>query len=316
MSVGRSPTHPDSRPKRNPRYSVVNPPENSPFDPAQETLYQAWRQQKLQDYPKHLEELTVTIEDPLNLSKSEYAEIMQRLRKTNMVVYATAGIGDSDKNLVRSLADRFGLERLDRNRGADEDAISSLKVQPDAFRKGYIPYTTRPIAWHTDGYYNDLSHQILGMVLHCVKPASKGGANQLLDHEIAYLKLRDQNPAYIESLMHPEAMTIPANTVNGKELRPDRSGPVFRVLPGGQLHMRYTDRSRSIIWRDDPLTQEAVSVLKQLLRTDTPYHFEGKLQAGQGIICNNVLHTRSGFEDEAKGRLLFRARYYDRITDT
>jgi hypothetical protein len=33
-----------------------------------------------------------------------------------------------------------------------------------------------------------------------------------------------------------------------------------------------------------------------------------------GLICNNVLHTRSGFTDSPEHRrLLYRGRYYDRL---
>jgi hypothetical protein len=33
-----------------------------------------------------------------------------------------------------------------------------------------------------------------------------------------------------------------------------------------------------------------------------------------GVICNNVLHARSAFRDDpARPRLLYRARYYDRV---
>ena len=42
----------------------------------------------------------------------------------------------------------------------------------------------------------------------------------------------------------------------------------------------------------------------------------GLIDSGQGLLSNNVLHDRSGFEDDAdsaKKRLLYRARYYDRI---
>jgi len=289
---------------------------DTPFDPAREQSYREWRAKKLQKYPESLHQLVVEIEDPLNLSESEFQALMERLRKTNMAIYTGPADPDSDRDMVRGLARRFGLEHLDNHMGADEDAISSLTVQEDALHKGFIPYTTRPIAWHTDGYYNDSEHQILGMVLHCVRAAAEGGANQLLDHEILYMMLRDRNPAYIRSLMHPEAMTIPENVMDGKLVRPARTGPVFSILPWGQLHMRYTDRSRSIQWRDDPMTLEAVEVLKTLLKTGSPYHFEGRLAPGQGLICNNVLHTRSGFEDAGEGRLLYRARYYDRIADT
>jgi hypothetical protein len=41
-----------------------------------------------------------------------------------------------------------------------------------------------------------------------------------------------------------------------------------------------------------------------------------RLQPGQGLIGNNPLHTRTGFENGTRQRLLYRARYYDRIVDT
>ncbi|HHH38824.1 MAG TPA: taurine catabolism dioxygenase TauD [Sedimenticola sp.] len=288
-------------------------PEQSPFVPGNEAAYQGWREQKLRDYPGSLGELVVEIENPAALTPAEHDAILQRVRKCGMAIYASARGDDPDKALIRALGRQFGLERLDHNMCADEDAISSLAVQPDALHQGYIPYTTRPIAWHTDGYYNPLDHQIHALLLHCVRPAASGGANRLLDHEILFMELRDQDPAYVKALMHPGAMTIPANVVEGKTLRPARSGPVFMLFEDGRLHMRYTDRSRSIEWRDDPLTREAVAALKGLLAGDRPYRFEGTLQSGQGLICGNVLHTRSGFENGEQERLLYRARYFDRI---
>ncbi|MBL3599360.1 MAG: TauD/TfdA family dioxygenase [gamma proteobacterium endosymbiont of Lamellibrachia anaximandri] len=288
----------------------------NPFDLDQESAYKAWRDEKLKDYPKSLGDLVVEIKDPRNLSVAEYQEIHRLCRKANMAIWAGLSGHDSDKNIIRDLGSRFGLEHLDHNMCADEDAITSLTVQSDALHQGYIPYTTRPIAWHTDGYYNPLDHQIHGLLLHCVNPAAEGGENDLLDHEIVYLLIRDKNPDFIRALMHPKAMTIPANIAEGKELRPARSGPVFAVYPDGHLHMRYTDRTRSIEWGEIPLLDEAVDFLKQTLRTRTAWHYRGKLQAGQGLVSNNVLHTRSGFEDHGQQRLLYRARYFDRIKET
>ncbi|MBA1330472.1 hypothetical protein QQ73_04595 [Candidatus Endoriftia persephone str. Guaymas] len=69
-------------------------------------------------------------------------------------------------------------------------------------------------------------------------------------------------------------------------------------------------------WKDDPLVKEAVSWLENLLNGDSPYIYRGTLQSGWGLLSNNVLHDRSGFEDDddpAKKRLLYRARYFDRI---
>jgi hypothetical protein len=292
------------------------PHAQSPFNLDQRDAYERWRDHKLEASPTDLQELIVEVRDPRRLTESEHSAILDRCRRANMALYVS-GVGDDpDKEIVRSLGDQFDLRRLDHNRGADEDAITALKVQADALHRGYIPYSNRPIAWHTDGYYNTPEHQIHGLLLHCVRPAAKGGENDLLDQEIAYILLRDRNAEYIRALMHPEAMTIPANLVDGKELRPEQTGPVFSIRPDGRLHMRYTDRARNIRWRETPLTREAVDELKTILRGDTRWHFRGRLESGWGLISNNVLHTRTGFEDGEHPRLLYRARYYDRIAGT
>ena len=130
------------------------------------------------------------------------------------------------------------------------------------------------------------------------------------------LYLRNE-PAYVEALMQPEVMTIPANIENGVEIRPQQTGPVFSLdEQTGTLHMRYTARTRSIVWQDDALTRAAVKALEELLATESGYIFHHRLQAGQGIICNNVLHKRTGFTDDEKNgqrRLFYRARYFDRV---
>jgi hypothetical protein len=109
-------------------------------------------------------------------------------------------------------------------------------------------------------------------------------------------------------------MTIPANAGEGIEPRPAQSGPVF-CEEAGALHMRYTARTRSIEWRADETTHTAVERLKQILETPSPYVFTLRLASGQGLVCNNVLHDRSAFADApGAGRLVYRARYLDRIT--
>lgn len=284
----------------------------NPFDLNDSQAYQDWRKQKLTDYPTEIGELIVAVDNPAALSTAEHEALGKLLAKTNMALYASNLGEEPDKDIIKKLGEQFGLVRLDNNMCADEDAISSLEASRGQPKTGYIPYTNRPIAWHTDGYYNIPIHQIKGLLLHCVRPAASGGMNELLDHEIAYIQLRDKNPDYIRALMHPLAMTIPANIVEGEELRPDATGPVFSVMQDGNLHMRYTHRKRNIIWRDDPVTLEALAYLGELMTADNPYYFAGTLQAGQGLICNNVLHTRTGFEENSQ-RLLYRARYYDRI---
>ncbi|MEW8125696.1 MAG: TauD/TfdA family dioxygenase [Candidatus Thiodiazotropha endolucinida] len=285
----------------------------SPFLPENHDAYAIWRDAKLDSYPETVGELIVEIRDPRRLSTAEHDKILSLCRKTNMAIWAGLSGHDSDKHIISELGLAFGLSHLDHNMCADDDAISSLTVQSDALRNGYIPYSDRPIAWHTDGYYNLPEQQIHALLLHCVNPAEQGGENDLLDHEILFIQIMERNPDYIHALMNPQAMTIPPNIVDGEELRPARTGPVFAVYPDGHLHMRYTDRSRSIEWLDDPLLKEAVEYMKSLLHSPSPWQFHAKLQAGQGLISNNVLHTRSGFTDGEQARLLYRARYYDRI---
>jgi len=287
-----------------------------PFDLDRPEDYALWRERKLDEHPARIEDLMVEIDDPRHLTPAEHGAILDRCRRANMAIYVSHTGGDPDKEIPRLLGTQLGLQRFDHNMGADEDAISSLTVRSDALHRGYIPYSNRPIAWHTDGYYNSPDRQIRGLLLHCVQRAESGGENDLLDHEIAYILLRDQSPELVRALMHPQAMTIPANRVDGKELRADQAGPVFSVYPDGHLHMRYTDRIRSILWHDDSLTAKAVTCLKEILHQRTAWHFRGRLEAGCGLVSNNTLHTRTGFEDSGVPRLLYRARYYDRISGT
>jgi alpha-ketoglutarate-dependent taurine dioxygenase len=281
-------------------------------DPAD---YLDWRKRKLSNYPTSAEDLIVKVKDPVRLNDQEYRAIGRLLDSCNMAIWGSESSQENAKYATLNIGRQFGMQELDHNMGADHDGVSELTVREGQWRAEYIPYSNKPLHWHTDGYYNTDDRKILGMVLYCVQDAARGGENALMDHEIAYIHLRDTNPDYIQALLHPEAMTIPANIVNGREIRPDRAGPVFSVLEDGALHMRYTARTRSIIWRDDALTKEAVDCLVEFLASDTPYIFRARLAPGQGLICNNVLHDRSGFDnDETHERKLFRLRYYDRAT--
>jgi len=289
----------------------------SPFDPDDAAAYEAWRDRKLTGYPTSAGELVVEVADPRRLTPAEYTALHARCRKTNMAIYAGQTGDDPDKAIPALLGEQFGLTRLDCNMGADDDGITALRVVEGEWRGSYIPYTNRPIHWHTDGYYNTAERQIKGLLLHCVTPAASGGENALLDHEIAYIHLRELNPDYIHALSAPGAMTIPANIENGSEIRPARSGPVFSILSDGSLHMRYTARSRSIEWAADTLTREAAAALQTFLQTDSPWIYRTILQPGQGLLCNNVLHDRSGFTDSASHtRQLYRLRYYQRVSRT
>jgi hypothetical protein len=300
-------------------------PRGGPFDPHDPEAYLRWREAKLAGRPDRVEDLLVEIAAPGWPSDAEHKAILERCRGANMAVYACRDTGEALapgelKARLAELGVAFGLRRLDSNLCADEDGITALEVREDGAAGEYIPYSNRPLSWHTDGYYNSAAKQVRGLILHCGRPAASGGANALMDPEIAYIRLRDENPEYIAALMHPAALTIPPNTTGGEEIRPARVGPVFSVDPrGGALHMRYSARKIHVVWRDDPATKAAVEFLTALLAADSPDILHWRLGAGQGYIGNNVLHNRSTFEDgdgDGEGRLLYRARYFDRMAAT
>ncbi|MFH2134411.1 MAG: TauD/TfdA family dioxygenase [Pseudomonadota bacterium] len=287
---------------------------NNPFDLTDDDAFQRWRDAKLASAPRTAADLIVEVKDPRALSASEHEALAARIKNCNMAIYASPML-EEDSDILRKLGVQFGLNQLDANWLAGEDGVSSIRVFDGGTRKHYIPYTDKPIKWHTDGYYNPPERQIRAMVLHCVRDAASGGENRLMDHELAYLMLREQDPAHIAALMQPDAMTIPERVDETDGVRPAQSGPVFSVDKDGNLHMRYTARTRSIEWKKDNTTKAAVAALEALLASDVPQVFNTKMQPGMGLLCNNVLHDRSAFTDDPQHpRLLYRARYLDRIS--
>ena len=286
---------------------------DSPFALDDDAAYRRWREAKLARYPRSADALVVEVRDPLALRDAEVAALRRVCAAANMAVYAGPRDGAADKAVVQHVAARLGLCRLQANPLADEDGISALEVTPEKSGRGYIPYSSRRLLWHTDGYYAAPAQRIRAFLLHCVRAAAAGGENRLLDPEIAYLLLRDADPAFIEALQAPDAMTVPANEEDPDAQRAAQPGPVFSGEDAA-LHMRYTARTRSIEWRADAVTQAAVQHLRGILDSDSPYVFRLRLDAGQGLVCNNVLHDRSEFTDApGAGRLVYRARYSDRI---
>jgi alpha-ketoglutarate-dependent taurine dioxygenase len=295
----------------------------NPFNLDNTPAYQRWRDYKLARAITDTAELIVEIKNPRTLTKAEHAALLERCQRSNMVIYATAAEPADedpyDEEMVRQFGLQFGLTSLDSNWLAGEQGVTRVTVcADDGQRQAYIPYTDRAIKWHTDGYYNPPERQVRGMILHCVRSASQGGENRLMDHEIAYLMLRDSNIDFIRALSAPDAMTIPERTDEYGVARAAQTGPVFSVDPEtGALHMRYTARTRSIVWKQDAATLEAVAALEKLLASDLPHIHSARLEHGMGLLCNNVLHDRAAFDDDITApRLLFRARYHDRIAGT
>lgn len=290
----------------------------SPFDLGADVAYRDWRDRKLATAPRSLDGIVVEVDDPRSLTTAQRARLLELNRIANMAIYIGKTGRDPDKEIPRLLGLQLGLRTLDGHWLTDNDSISPLSVrgaEERGERREFIPYTDKPIRWHTDGYYNAPERTVRGLILHCVESAESGGDNQLLDHELAYLLLRDENPEHIRALSEPDVMTIPARTDETGIARAEQPGPVFSVDRLGFLHMRYTARTRSIAWKDDAATKAAVAALERILATPTPWTLRGRLEPGMGLVCNNVLHDRSGFtETPMRRRLLYRARYYERVS--
>lgn len=284
----------------------------SAFDLDDEASFARWRDHKLAVRPGGLDELVVEVDDAATLRPAEIAALRDRLARANMAIYAERRPqpGRDDKAALAALGRVFGLVSLDRNHLADGDGITPLMVAAGGARSRYIPYTNRPIAWHTDGYYNPAPARVRALVLHCARPAASGGENRLMDPDLLYIRLRQRDPALVAALARPDAMTIPGNDDDGM-VRPAMTGPVF-LVEDGRLVLRYTARTRSVEWH--PQAAAAAQAIRDILDAGEDV-FTARLQAGWGVLCNNVLHTREAFVDDAAApRLLYRARYHDRIS--
>jgi hypothetical protein len=130
-----------------------------------------------------------------------------------------------------------------------------------------------------------------------------------------YLLIRDQSPELLEALMRNDLMRIPANVQDNQVIRVEETGPVFALQPiTCALNMRYTSRPRNIVWKSDKCSQQALNLVREILMQGEAM-IEVRLRAGQGIVCNNILHGRDAFQDDPQHppRLVYRARYFDAI---
>ncbi len=295
----------------------------SPFVLENETAYQQWRRRKLAAFRKDFRSASepVPVADPDTPGEKALAVLTERCRRRNFAFYRIDG--DVDKTALKRFWGRLGLHALSVNPCAGKDGISHVAPTPGI---RYIPYTTRRLTWHTDGYYNTDDDEVLAFAMHCVFPADEGGENQYFDPEILYILLRDENPDYVTALRHPTTIIVPHNAEELPSPDAPRTAKQARAAPVLALHrasgdviMRYTERRNYIAWRKDGATAAARTFIRDVLRTRSEYRVERRLDGGEGVVCNNVLHNRSSFTPESgKGpeRLLYRARYRERITGT
>jgi hypothetical protein len=272
-------------------------------------IYKQWRDEKLNNY-QSLENCLVEINDAFNISKTETNKIRE-LTKTNNFALIKLAKQDDYYDEVVNINKSLGLTYNDKHFFLDKELI---KITPKNERQGeFIPYTTRGLGWHTDGYYNPEKYRIRSFMLFCQNPGISGGVNQWMDIDMLYITLREQNPELTQLLSHPQAMTIPAHIENNKVVREESVGAIFFMDElSDSLYMRYTQRKTNIKFAEG--ISEAIDLLNTTLTQESPYIHTYRMQKGEGLINNDVIHTRSAFEnDENNPRVMLRGRYFVRV---
>ena len=260
--------------------------------------------------------LSVEIADPAQPSTAELAAVAANCRRHNLCLYRTDPHA-ADADALSRLASALGLVRRDHSLDADARGVAAIRTDPARASQGFIPYSTRALNWHTDGYYRSPAAPVRAVLMHCAVPAAHGGETELLDPQAVHDALQHVDPRFTRALSRDDAFTIPAREDARGEARAAVTGPVFSVArAGGPVHMRYTARTRSIEWCRAPEVLEARDALRETIEDAPGGRLRIRLAAGEGVICNNVLHRREGYRDAAHdgaGRLLYRIRALDRV---
>jgi len=206
----------------------------------------------------------------------------------------------------------LGLTNADQGIIRDQGELSLLQDLEGSPRGRFPAYRASAMNWHTDGYYNDPDDCVRCFSLHCLEPASQGGALILMDDRLLVFALLNEDPALVALLSHPQAMTLPRNRDDHGHNRPDRSVPIIHRNVDGALCMRFTTRTQHIQWRCDATKQAAQRAL-ELINQNSQWHTHLCLKKGEGIITRNVLHAREAFVDaqDQPKRQILRGRFND-----
>ena len=263
-----------------------------------------WAEEKEKNIPQNSDGILVNIHDINNVKTSEIAKIKETIYKYNSCIYSSKIALKSNTNLLK-FVELVGMRTYDCN-NIDSNEISTITPLQNN-KINYIPYTDKPLNWHTDGYYDEKS--IFSWLLHCVNPATQGGENYLLDHELVlreYLLRNDD----INNLMAEDALTIPESKYTS---RSEISTYIFSFKNKyKRLHMRFSMRKDNI--GTSAKANSAVIKLKEIIENDcAKYSLMYKLQKNEGIITNNILHGRKAFKDDKVKRKLLRIRSYERL---
>ena len=270
--------------------------------------YKRWKDKKLESFTSNLDHLTVHISNPNSVSKPEKNKVISLIDSNSMAFFNIDNINYRDKLSIKKFAFQIGLSDYELDSQSDDDGLTEITEHEHNNKiSEYIPYTTKELNWHTDGYYNTRDNSILSWLLFCDTPSKKGGVNTYLDHEISYI-LFNESSGKIKDLMLETACCIPENILTKRK---EVHNPVY-MFDNEKLHMKFSMRKKNIIWNDASL--EAINILKSIINDSFEYHVTKKFTEGEGVITNNVIHKRTAFTNsENKNRLLYRLRSKRRV---
>lgn len=279
------------------------------FDLKTDEDYKKWREEKLAAYPENVGDLVVELADMTAITDAEKSRILELVELANMCVY-TAGAAELSSDALLTLGVQLGVTDTDKStRHPKSDELTDSGILNKA-----IPFSTRHVRWHTDATYYGSNKTVQALFLLCKRAALEGGSNKVLDNEILYILLRDKEPEALATLMEKDCFNY-KNPKTG-EISQHLGGRVFWTNPDGHLCHRFSFRKMDMAWPEDSDVLAARDCLESLILNESGYVIEGRLESGMGLISNNVIHTREKLvdsDDASKKRLLFRARYYDRV---
>ena len=263
-----------------------------------------WAEEKEKNIPQNTDGIIVNIHDINNVKISEIAKIKETINKYNSCIYSSKVALKTNTNLLK-FVESVGMRTYDCNNIESNEISTITPLQNNKIN--YIPYTDKSLNWHTDGYYDKKS--IFSWLLHCVNPASQGGENYFLDHELALREYILRNDD-VNNLMAEDALTIPESKETS---RSEISTYVFSFKNQyKKLHMRFSMRKDNI--GTSLKANSAMTKLREIIENDcAKYSLTYKLQKNEGIITNNILHGREAFKDDKVKRKLLRIRSYERL---
>lgn len=117
----------------------------TPFNLDDDQAYRLWRAEKLGRYPRRAEDIMVAMDDR--------EAVLRVCRAANMAIYTTND--EFDMKTALDFCASLGLRQMDNPLLSGADGISRIEVSTMDHRTGYIPYTNRPLSWHSAVWRDD-----------------------------------------------------------------------------------------------------------------------------------------------------------------